>query len=305
MASLVSAVGLPRVILGNTASPTAPFVTQEVAPGIHFRRGADADASALNADAIANIGFVIGEQSVAVIDPGGSLIDGQRLLARIRTLTPLPIAYVIMTHAHPDHFFGAAAFQDERPAYVAHANMPQALAARAEYYQKRLVEMLGQRAVGSIVVPSRLISGGDTLDLGRRQLTLTAHPPAHSDCDLSVYDEGTGTLMTGDLLFVERIPSLDGSLKGWLQVMNTLEHRSARRAVPGHGPLSVAWPAGGATQKRYLTTVLEETRSAIRRGLDISEAVKSVGLRERSRWVLFDDYHGHNVTRAFKELEWE
>ncbi len=57
--------------------------------------------------------------------------------------------------------------------------------------------------------------------------------------------------------------------------------------------------------ERYLTVLLTETRAAIAGGTPIEEAVKRVGQSERDRWTLFDDYHGRNVTQAFKELEWE
>src|SRR5262245_30240933 len=75
------------------AVAAGPFATEEVASGIHIRRGIDEDASAGNGDAIANIGFVIGRDGVLVADPGGSIADGERLRAAIREKTGLPIRY--------------------------------------------------------------------------------------------------------------------------------------------------------------------------------------------------------------------
>jgi glyoxylase-like metal-dependent hydrolase (beta-lactamase superfamily II) len=141
--------------------------------------------------------------------------------------------------------------------------------------------------------------------LGDRVLALTAHGVAHTDCDLSVLDRSTGTLLPADLLFVRRVPSLDGSLKGWLRELAALKAVSAKRAVPGHGPTSVDWPAGVTDLERYLSTLLRETKGAIAKGTDLDAAVRTVAQGERSRWTLFDDYNGHNVTQAFKELEWE
>jgi glyoxylase-like metal-dependent hydrolase (beta-lactamase superfamily II) len=122
---------------------------------------------------------------------------------------------------------------------------------------------------------------------------------------LTALDAQTGTLLAGDLLFVRRIPSLDGSLRGWLALLTALKAEPARRAVPGHGPTGVDWPGGSADLERYLSLLLRETRDAIRKGIPIEEAVNVVGRSERDRWALFDDYHGGNVTQAFKELEWE
>jgi quinoprotein relay system zinc metallohydrolase 2 len=296
--------GALRPAPSRAAIAAAPF--QEVASGIFVRRGLDEDVTATNDDAIANIGFVIGKDAVAVIDPGGSLRDGQRLRAHISSVTRTPIRYVVMTHVHPDHIFGAGAFQYDHPQFVGHRKLPQAMAARGEYYTRRLEETLGKGRAGPIVVPTRLVQSEDDIDLGGgRVLHLRAHALAHSDCDLTVLDRQTATLFAGDLLFVERVPSLDGSLRGWLTELNSLKNEAAQRAVPGHGPVSVKWPQGSLDLERYLDGLLRETRQALKKGIDIEAAVTTVGQSERARWRLFDDYQGHNVTQAFKELEWE
>jgi quinoprotein relay system zinc metallohydrolase 2 len=299
------AMCLPAELLRAGPADTPPLLTAEVACGIHVRRGVDEDVTALNGDGIANIGFVMGRDAVAVFDPGGSLADGSQLRARILQVTKLPIRYVVMSHDHPDHVFGAGAFVVDNPQFVGHAMLPGALAQRGKYYQQRLEAVLGAGNAGPIVVPSRLVQSQDRLELGGRSLLLTAHGIAHSDCDLSAVDSQTGALLTGDLLFVERVPSLQGSLKGWQAQLAALKMLSAKMAVPGHGPASVKWPEAARDLERYLNVLLRETRHAVEQRVDIETAVTTVGQSERGRWKLFDDYHGHNVIQAFKEVEWE
>ena len=282
-----------------------PLITVPVAPGIHVRRGVDEDLSAANGDAIANIGFIVGRRAVAVVDPGGCLEDGLRLRARVREITPLPIRYVLLSHVHPDHIFGAGAFVQDRPEFIGHARLPNALTLRGEYYQHALEAILGKGNAGPLPVLTRVVADREWIDLGDRPLWLTAHGVAHSDCDLSVFDPSSATLWAADLLFVERIPSLDGHLTGWQNELTGLKTVAARRAVPGHGPVSVDWPSGAWDLERYLDVLLRETRLAVKRGMEIGDAVASVGQSERGKWKLFDDYQGHNVTQAFKEVEWE
>jgi len=281
------------------------IAVDEIAPGVFFRFGVHEETSTTNRGAIANTGFVIGRDAVAVIDPGGSLEDGCRLRAAIRRVTGLPIRYVVMTHGHPDHVFGAGAFRQDAPSFVGHHRLPSMLAARGEFYQRRLEATLGEREAGPIVMPTMLVQGRMDLDLGSRTLGLTAHPPAHTDCDLSVRDSATNTLMLGDLLFVRRVPSLDGSLRGWIRELQLLQAQRIKAAVPGHGPTRVAWPRAAEPLERYLGKLLSETREAIRRGLELEAAVSTIALSERGEWLLFDDYNGHNITQAYKELEWE
>lgn len=285
--------------------PVLPFTMTEVAPGIHVRQGVHEEATVENQDGIANIGFIVGRAAVAVMDPGGSRADGERLRASIRSRTDLPIRYVVMTHLHPDHVFGAGAFAADKPVFVGHARMAGMLVQRGEFYRNSLADVLGIEEAGDYAKPNLFIEDTGTLDLGGRTLQLRAHPTAHTDNDLSILDETTGTLWMGDLLFVDRVPALDGSILGWLAQTKALRASPATHAVPGHGPAIVSWPEAAGPQERYLGGLVRDIRAIISHGGDIEQAVATVGLAERDRWVLFDDYNGRNVTSAFKELEWE
>ena len=268
--------------------------------------GVHEEASAENEDAIANIGFIVGAASVAVIDPGGSFEEGRALRAAIRSRTDLPIRYVVLTHVHPDHILGAAAFRDDHPDFIGHSKLPGALAQRGEYYLRRLKDALGVAAIGTeIPKPTKLVSDRLELDLGGRRLILRAHGPAHTDNDLTVFDEKTRTFWLADLLFVDRIPVIDGSLVGWLKELQELVQVPADRAVPGHGPPSVPWPRAAEPERQYLDSVAHDTRAAIKAGIGIADAYRHVAQSERGHWLLFDDYHQRNVTASYKELEWE
>jgi quinoprotein relay system zinc metallohydrolase 2 len=303
--AVVASIALLLATPASHAGP-APLSLSEIAPGVFVHNGVQEDASPANDDEIANIGFIVGNDAVAVIDPGGSYREGTELRAAIRERTALPIRYVIMTHVHPDHIFGAAAFRGDHPDFVGHAKLPGALAQRGAYYVRRLHEAIGDEADGSeIVSPTVVVSRRLDLDLGERRLVLWAHGPAHTDSDLTIYDQKTSTFWLADLLFVDRIPVIDGSLLGWLDELRQVTAVAAARAVPGHGPVSVAWPQAAAPEQRYLEAVARDTRAAIEAGIDIAEAYRHVAQSERGHWLLFDDYHPRNVTASYKELEWE
>ncbi len=288
------------------AGAAAPLAVEQVAPGVYVHRGAHEEATPENLGGFANVGFIVGETAVAVIDSGGSAAHGERLRAAVRAVTDLPISHVILTHMHPDHVLGSAAFLPDDPVFVGHTKLPRALAARGEFYIERLQEAIGARAEGTRVVsPSVTVEDVLEIDLGKRILRLTAHPTAHTDNDLTVFDVETGTLWLSDLLFVERTPAVDGSLKGWLSVIEELRSRQAERVVPGHGPVAADWPAALDDQERYLRSLLEEIRTVIAEGGTIERAVAEVGRQEADKWLLFEAYHPRNVVNGFTELEWE
>jgi quinoprotein relay system zinc metallohydrolase 2 len=286
-------------------APDGPLEMTEAAPGVFVHFGAHELMDARNEGAIANVGFIVGSESVAVIDTGGSVREGRRLLQAIRAVTPKPIRYVINTHAHPDHVFGDAAFVSKDAVFTGHRNLARALSERGPFYVAAFRRTMGTALDGvEIIAPQRSIDSEEKLDLGNRILTLHAWRPAHTDNDLTVLDETTRTLFAGDLVFLQHIPVVDGSLRGWLATLAQLAAIPAQRVIPGHGP-AAPWPAALEDERRYLESLARDCRALIAAGTPLAEAAQKAGLSEKSHWDLFLEYNARNATAAFAELEWE
>jgi quinoprotein relay system zinc metallohydrolase 2 len=309
MTGLAGVAALPCCCFARSAfaADDAEFALREIADGVFAFQGVNALMHPENEGAICNLGVVVGSDAVAVIDSGGSMAEAKAFIAAIARVTAKPVRYLVNTHVHPDHIFGNAAFRSLGPTVVGHRNLPAALEARGEYYLRSYREQLGDKLMEGIeiVSPTLLVEDALELDLGGRVLQLKAWEAAHTDNDLTVLDAASGTLFAGDLVFMGHLPTLDGSLLGWLRQMEALAGIDAARVVPGHGPAPSEWPGALDDERRYFDVLAGDLRQAIKEGTPLAEAVKTAGRSEAPNWALFDDYNERNATTAYAELEWE
>ena len=297
---------LASLVFSITTVFAASFNLDEISPGNYLHQGKHVGLSADGRDDIANIGFIIGERCVAVIDTGGSLLIGRTLLEKLKLITDKPVCFVINTHIHFDHVLGNAAFADLNPEFIGHHSLPGAMEANREFFLQEFSKELGPAPSGqSIIAPGKTVMDEMTVDLGNRPLIIKAHKAAHTHTDITVFDPETGTFWAGDLVFRERVPVIDGKLKGWLDAMEQMQKTEVNLVIPGHGPPADSWQVAMEAQSAYLNMLLNETREAIAEGWFMEEAINSIGTDAKDNWLLFDEHHRGNVSKAFVELEWE
>ncbi len=214
----------------------------------------------------ANITLVKGKKEAVLIDVPFSRADAYRVVADILD-SGKTLKAIIITHDHPDHFFGLDVLADAFPdaqllaAPVVVKDMTRSVPIKFA----RWSEQLGPNAPRRPVVPTALEGGGYTLE-GH---SLAIEGPMQGDHVRStiVWDGETKTLIAGDVVYNgmymwlgEHTPD---RYHAWIKVLDDLTERKPLRVIPGHTkPGQVDTPASIAWSRAYITNFMALSKKA-------------------------------------------
>jgi len=265
---LLVAASLPAAEFDYALKP------ERVADGLYAFVGRSEDFTPANGGNIVNTGFIVAPGGMIVIDSGPSLRYGQQMRQAMTVVGGKQLALVINTHHHPDHFLGNQAFAGTTIAALPATT--QGIASEGNAFAENLFRLTGDWMKGTeVVVPSRNLIAGQTEIAGRR-LRLIALD-GHTGADLAIYDEASGVLFAGDLVFNGRAPTTPhADITHWLVALDRLEAITRESGfsalVPGHG--AIARNAAPIRQTRaWLNWLQGAMRQAAREGLDMNEVL--------------------------------
>lgn len=235
--ALISAAAAAAPAQTQNNGPS-PFILHQVGPGVW---AAIDNPAAKSAQAGANAGFVIGSDSVLVVDTFENPAAAKVLLDEIRQKTSLPIRFVVNTHYHIDHVAGNNIFAAAGATVLAQQNVrawertenKKFFGANITAAQTQMVESLG--------LPTVTYKDGVDLYLGSRQVIVRSFP-GHTGGDSVVFIPDANVVFTGDLFWCHTLPNLiDASTKPLIETLTTLiERHPAATFVPGHGEVGRA-----------------------------------------------------------------
>lgn len=265
------APALPGAALAERFAGAYDPQAEAIDDGLWLVRGADEPISFANGGAIANCAILASDDGAILFDPGASRGEGRALDALAKRLTGKAVARVYISHLHPDHALGAAAFA---PAMVHALPATRAgLEREGEALADGMYRLLADWMKGTDLVLPRPDVRAGPLVFGGRSIELVALD-GHTSGDLALIDHATGTLLAGDLVFHDRAPATPhADLAAWRAALDRLEALPHRLLVPGHGPPDASGTHRAIAQTRDWLGWLEETlRDCVKRGLDMGEA---------------------------------
>ena len=236
-----------------------------------------------SASLVPNVGIVVGEKAVLVVDTGMGTRNGETVLAEAarvgkdRTGKPKPI-YIVTTHVHPEHDMGAHAFPKDSK-LIRSMNQVAAIAAGAG---TSLVPLFASRSELNAELlkdahhrdADILFQDQYTLDLGGLKAKICDMGTNHTLGDTAVLVDGV--LFSGDVAMKPQPAFVNPAAKisHWLRSLDRLQEMKPKIIVPSHGPFGGVEIISG--YRAYFTRIRDRTAELRKAGKSQDEAIQVV-----------------------------
>ncbi len=293
----------PTALARTTTTPDPPPL-RRLAPHVYAAVGDTGRGS----EGRPNAGFVVTDSGVVVIDAMASPAQARELLQAIRSVTRQPVKWLVLTHHHPDHHFGAVVFRRLGAKIIAHPDRRVLASAGGEDALTadwvRVVGLDAMRGFEFADTPGHPVTGWDTLRLGGRTLVIGHPGAAHSPGDLIVWLPRERILFAGDLLVEDGVTMVvDGSSAMLLHSLAVIDSLRPTVAVPGHGTIPERPEHLVAKTREYITGLRASMRSALERGMPMGRAMASLPPADETRPVSLNSRKRRNAVRVYLEEE--
>ncbi len=236
---------------------------RQIAEGVHVAR--------LQPESV-NVGLVVGDERVLLIDTGSSPEQGRQLAASVRKLLGRGVDVVVITHWHHDHWFGLAGFEDVQS--IGHASL---IGRVTSSEVEEAAAELGFDA-DDVVAPNDTMFLAKMVDLGSRRVEIVHLGSGHTDGDVIVNVPDAGVIFTGDLFETAGDPHFgdDCVVREWPLALDGVlgSSREDTLFVPGHG--EPGDQADVFDQRGSISMMFSLIEDLVLRGTKLEQALHSV-----------------------------
>ncbi|MEZ0361772.1 MAG: MBL fold metallo-hydrolase [Hydrogenobacter sp.] len=281
---------------------------KKVEENIYMVRGVDALPSLENEGFISNAYAVLTQEGWVVIDTLSTPELSEKFAKELLRIKNVPIKYVLITHYHPDHWYGAKTYNNFGAKIVAHRKL-------RELYNSGEARAILEEANKSfkglyndvvLVPPDLVVDDKLNIRAGSEEFELIAMTPAHTNSDIVVYMPKRKVLFAGDLVYDHRIPFMgdrNASSKGWEEVLRRMKNMDIRLILGGHNdPMeksAIDYTLG------YITYLRQNIKKMKEEGKFIDEIKKALKDSPYKNDAMYEQFHNVNIFRVDSELDME
>jgi glyoxylase-like metal-dependent hydrolase (beta-lactamase superfamily II) len=252
-------------------------------------------------------GFVVTDEGVVLVDPGGSYQGAQAIAALIKQVTDKPVRIVINSGGQDHRWLGNGYFKERGARIIASEAAVADQRKRLRDQLFMLDNLVGEKGMAGTqaVYADETFAERTRFKLGGITFELKLAGPAHTPGDSLVWLPRERIVFAGDLVFVERMLGVQdhSSSRGWIEAFDAMAALAPRVVIPGHGPATDLARAGRDTRD-YLVFL----RQAVGAFMEAGGGIADIGRLDQSAFAHLAGYEllkGRNAQQVFQEMEWE
>jgi glyoxylase-like metal-dependent hydrolase (beta-lactamase superfamily II) len=267
MRIFILAAGLLLSFAANSAELVLNPV--KVAPDIYAVIGDLGNQTYENEGLNSNLGFVVTNDGVLVINTGPSMHVARALHRAIGKTTAQPVKWVVNLNSQNHYWLGNSHFKSLGAAIVAHKEADRIMRDVGETQLASSQRLLMEKAEDTTLAhPSELLNDKREIKLGKTVIQLLHFGHAHTPGDIVVWLPQQRIVFAGDIVYTERmlvvLPVSNSA--SWLRAFDKLAQLNPRIIIPGHGH-----PADMTTAHKDTRDYLAFLRAEIKKSLDKGE----------------------------------
>lgn len=255
-----------------------------------------------------NLSFVIGTDSILVVNGGSSYLLAKALHDEIKKISVLPVKYVVDENGQSHAILGNGYWKEQGAKIIAHVDALEEISEQGLEGLENLQTILKERAEGTdLIAVDETFTDQLTLDLGGLQVELIHFGPAHSVGDISVFVPDNNVLIAGDMAFQQRLLPIfpDTDTAEWLDTWNNAFAPFAedKIIIPGHGDVT-----DFSTVDQWTRGYLAYIRAKVAVLLENDGSLEDAYLIDQSPYAhleTFDQLAAKNAGRVFEAMEFE
>lgn len=278
-----------------------------VAPGVYAVIGDLGGQTYENEGLNNNLGFVVSEDGVLVINTGPTARVAHALHDAIKKVTDRPVKWAVNVNSQNHYWHGNSYFKALGATIIAHKEADRVMREMGAGQFDANKTLLKEKAEGTVpAYPVEIFDGRRELKLGKTVLQLLHFGPAHTPGDIVVWLPRQKVVFAGDIVYTERMLAIIpiSHTGGWLQAFDKLAALKPRVVVPGHGQPTDLKRAKKDT-RNYLAYVRASVKKVLDDGGSLQDAVDKTDQLKFNYLTNFNLLAGRNVNQVYLEMEKE
>ncbi|HEY9081360.1 MBL fold metallo-hydrolase [Magnetovibrio sp.] len=295
------------VLAQGAAAQAAELKVEHVTDNVYAIVGPYEQRNATNFANNATFGFVVTDEGVLLVDPGGSYKGAAQVDAAIKTITDKPVKIVINSGGQDHRWLGNGYFKERGARIIASEDAVADHKERLNDYFFMLTNLMGKDALAGTdaVYAEETFANELDLDFGGHRFEIRHVGSAHTLGDAFIWMPDTKVMFTGDIVYVGRMLGIGpaGNTASWIETFDAMAAYDPKHIVPGHGP---ATDLRRATQETYDYLVYLRTMIGriIENGGLIAEGV-NIDQSMFQHLAVFDQISKRNAQAVFMQMEFE